>query len=362
VIVQRIELKDFRNYLEATFDLTAGVTAVIGENGQGKTNLAEAMAYLSTLESFRGVPPDALVRVGVDQAIIRADVLHDDGRVVLVEAEINRSGRNRVFVNRQRLVRSRDLLGVVRVSVFAPDDLVLVKGGPGERRAFLDDALVALAPKHDVLRRDIDRIVRQRNTLLKQAGGRLAPEVALTLDVWDAKLAEAGESLGQARATLVSELEPVLGEAYGALAGRPTPVSAVYDPSWRRDGLLAALTAARSDDLKRAVTTVGPHRDDLELAINGMPARSHASQGEQRTLSLAMRMAVHRLVAERVGTPPVLVLDDVLSELDAGRARALLGYLPVGQVVLTTATALPEHAHPDRLLRISAGRVIDDER
>lgn len=361
MIVQRIELRDFRNYLEATFDLTAGVTAIIGENGQGKTNLAEAMAYLATLGSFRGVTPDALVRIDAEQAVIRADVVHDDGRTLLVEAEINRNGRNRVFVNKQRLVRSRDLLGVVRVSVFAPDDLSLVKGGPAERRNFLDEALVSLAPKHDALQRDLDRIIRQRNTLLKQAGGRMSAEVELTLDVWDAKLAETGEALGALRASLVGDLGPALEAAYSALAGRPTPVDASYRPAWRQLGLAAALAAARGDDVKRAVTTVGPHRDDLDLSINAMPARTHASQGEQRTLALAMRMAVHRLVADRVGTPPVLVLDDVLSELDAGRARALLGHLPIGQVLLTTATALPEHAQPDRVLRIAAGCVIDDQ-
>ena len=361
MIVQRIELRDFRNYPEAMFDLTGGVTAVIGENGQGKTNLAEAMAYLATLASFRGVTPDALVRVGSEQAVIRADVVHDDGRTLLVEAEINRNGRNRVFVNKQRLVRARDLLGVVRVSVFAPDDLALVKGGPAGRRTFLDDALVALAPKHDALQRDVDRIIRQRNTLLKQAGGRMSPEVALTLDVWDAKFAETGDELGRLRAVLVADLDPILSEAYGALADRETPVGVSYDPPWRKEGLAAALAACRVDDLKRAVTTVGPHRDDLDLAVNAMPARSHASQGEQRTLALAMRMAVHRLVADRVGTPPILVLDDVLSELDAGRARALLAHLPVGQVLLTTATALPEHARPDRVLRIAAGCVIGNQ-
>ncbi|MFM8529863.1 MAG: DNA replication/repair protein RecF, partial [Ilumatobacteraceae bacterium] len=214
MIVERIELHDFRNYADATFDLIAGVTAVLGRNGQGKTNLAEAMAYLATLDSFRGVPPEALIRIGADQAVIRATVTHDDGRQLLIEAEINRNGRNRVFVNRQRLVRSRDLLGVMRVSVFSPDDLSLVKGSPGERRRFLDDALVALATKNDALLRDLDRILRQRNTLLKQAGGRLSAEVEATLDVWDTKLAEAGEQLGRARAELVSSVGPHLQGAY----------------------------------------------------------------------------------------------------------------------------------------------------
>jgi DNA replication and repair protein RecF len=361
VIVRRLELHDFRNYTDATFELTAGITAIVGDNGQGKTNIAEALAYLATLESFRAVGPEALVRVGVDQAVVRAEIVHEDHREMLVEAEINRSGRNRVFVNRQRLIRSRDLLGVIRVSVFAPDDLALVKGGPGERRRYLDDALVALAVKHDALRRDLERVLRQRNTLLKQAGGRLTSEIELTLDVWDAKLAAAGDELGAARAGLVSGLAPELSAAYEALAGRPTPLGLEYDPPWRSVGLAAALAAGRQEDLRRQISLVGPHRDDLGLTINGMPARTHASQGEQRTLALALRLAVHRLVAERTGSAPVLVLDDVLSELDAGRATALLGHLPAGQVILTTASTLPAAAHPDRVLRIAGGRVIDDE-
>lgn len=362
MIVERIELRDFRNYTEATFELTAGITAVIGNNGQGKTNLTEALAYLATLDSFRGVPPDALVRVGSEQAVVRAEVRHDDGRQLLIEAEINRSGRNRVFVNRQRLVRSRDLLGVLRVSVFAPDDLVLVKGAPGERRRYLDDGLVGLAAKHDQLRRDLERILRQRNTLLKQAGGKLTPEVELTLDVWDAKLAEAGDRLGQERATLVAQLQPEVEAAYRALSGVEARIDLRYDPPWLAGGLAAALAAGRVEDLRRHASLVGPHRDELDLSVNGMPARTHASQGEQRTLALALRVALHRLTTERTGTPPVLVLDDVLSELDVGRARALLGHLPVGQVVLTTATDLPPEAHPDRVLRIEGGVVVDDSR
>jgi len=361
VIVQRLELRDFRNYSEATFELTPGVTAVVGDNGQGKTNLAEALGFLATLESFRGVTPDALVRMGAEQAVVRAEVLHEDGRRLLIEGEINRSGRNRIFVNRQRLLRARDLLGVLRVSVFSPDDLTLVKGGPGERRRYLDDALVALASKYDARRRDLERILKQRNTLLKQAGGRLTPEIAVTLDVWDAKLAEVGDDLGTARADLVANLGCRLRSAYDALAPTPTPIELIYAPEWRRGpGLAAALAAGRADDVRRQISLIGPHRDDLVLTINGLPARTHASQGEQRTMALAMRLAVHRLVAERVGSAPILVLDDVLSELDAGRSEALLGHLPVGQVILTTAAALPNAAHPDRVLRIRAGSVVDD--
>jgi DNA replication and repair protein RecF len=358
VIVERLELVDFRNYPAATFELTTGVTAVIGDNGQGKTNFAEALAYLATLSSMRGAPADALVRVGAPAAVIRATVRDDDQRESLIEAEINPNGRNRVQVNRQHLTRARDLLGVVRVTVFSPDDLVIVKGAPAERRRFLDDTLVALAIKYDSLRLEIDRVVRQRNTLLKQAGGRSSDDIVTSLDVWDAKFAESGERFGHARATLVARCEPMVTEAYDQLAGTPVAIGMKYEPPWRGVGLGAALAAARADDLRRGTSTVGPHRDELTLTLDDLPARTHASQGEQRTLALAMRLAAHRLVAERTGSTPVLVLDDVLSELDQWRARALLEHLPKGQVVITTANDLPTAARPDRVLHISAGTVI----
>jgi DNA replication and repair protein RecF len=359
VIVERIELVDFRNYSAATFDLTSGVTAVVGRNGQGKTNLAEALAYLATLSSFRGAPPEALIRVGADNAIIRATVREDDGREILIEAELSRLGRNRVQVNRNRLAKARDLLGSVRVSVFAPDDLVLVKGGPAERRRFLDDSLVALATKYDAMRLELDRIVKQRNTLLKQTNGKLSDEIEATLDVWDARFVAVGEPFGHARATLVARCQPMVVAAYEQLAGVAVAVDLVYEPAWRRSGLAAALAASRQHDVRRGVSTVGPHRDDVEIGLAGLPARTHASQGEQRTLALAMRLAAHRLVAERTGSTPVLVLDDVLSELDPGRATALLANLPPGQVVITTASPLPAAAQPERVLEIRAGTVVD---
>jgi DNA replication and repair protein RecF len=358
MIVARLELVDFRNYVEASFDFQPGVTAVVGLNGQGKTNLAEGMAYLSTLDSFRGAPTEALIRAGAESAVLRATVIHDDGREVLVELELSRHGRNRALVNRQRLQRTRDLLGVMRVTVFSPDDLALVKESPAERRRFLDDTLVALATKYDALRLELDRVVKQRNTLLKQVAGRLDDASAITLDVWDTKLAELGDQFGHARAVLVSRLSPFVVEAYEQLAGQPVSVELRYEPLWRQRGLAVALEMARADDVRRGVSTVGPHRDDVELFIGGLPARTHASQGEQRTLALSLRLAAHRLVAERTGTPPVLVLDDVLSELDPQRCGALLAQLPAGQVVLTTAGDLPADARPDAVLRIAAGAVV----
>jgi DNA replication and repair protein RecF len=222
----------------------------------------------------------------------------------------------------------------------------------------MDDTLVALALKYDALRLELDRVVRQRNTLLKQTAGKLDADATITLDVWDARLAGLGNQFGHARAVLVDRLTPMVAEAYEQLAGHAVSTELRYDPPWRRTGLGPALAAARADDVRRAVSTVGPHRDDIEIVLDAMPARTHASQGEQRTLALALRLAAHRLVAERSGSAPVLVLDDVLSELDAERSAALLVHLPPGQVILTTAAALPKAASPDAVLTVHGGTVI----
>ena len=358
MLVYRVELGDFRNYHRAEVELSGGTTAIIGRNGQGKTNLVEASAYLATLESFRGVPLDALVRVGADSAILRARLRHDDGREILIEAEINRTGRNRVLVNKQRLQRARDLLGVLRATVFSPDDLEMVYGAPAARRKVMDDGLTALSVQHHATRTEVDRIVRQRNTLLRQAGGRVSGEIADTLDVWDEKLAETGTALGEARAQFVARMTPFVQRTYEQLAGTATPIDLRYEPEWRRTGLASALASARTDDVRRGVTTVGPHRDDLWLDINGMPARSHASRGECRTLSLAVVMGIHALVTDTVGSPPLLILDDVLSELDPGRCTALLDGVPRGQVIITSATELPPAARADSTLVIEDGEMV----
>lgn len=357
MILRHLWVHGWRNYAAAEAVFDDGCTVVVGANGQGKTNLVEAIAYLATLESFRGVPNEALVGRNADVAVVRAEV-HSDERTVLVEAELPRAGRGRVQVNRQRLTRTRDLVGVVRVSVFHPDDLALVKAGPGERRRYLDDALASVHPRYDRLRTNLERILRQRTTLLKQAGGRLTSEIGLTLDVWDARLADTGTALADARAELASALAPALALGYAEVAGTEAPVTLRYVAPWRADGLAAALAAARADDVRRGVSLVGPHRDDLAIELNRLPARTHASQGEQRCLALGLRLAAHRVVSERTGTAPVLVLDDVFSELDDTRSRALLTHLPPGQVVLTTAVGLPAGARPDRMLRVEAGTVV----
>lgn len=356
-MISRLELVNFRNHANTVLELTHGTTALVGDNGEGKTSVVEAMSFLSTLKSFRGVPNDALIRDGTDAAYVRALILHADGRELLVECEINRTGRNRILVNRQKLGRARDLLGVVRSTVFAPTDLQLVYEGPAARRELVDDVLGTLSRANDLLCAEVERIVRQRNMLLKQSGGRMSAEIEATLDVWDEKFNESGTALGDARESLVRTLVPWVRAAYGDLAGGDTPIEMIYDPDWRRTGLDAALAAARNEDVRRGVTTVGPHRDDIVLLLNGMPARSHASQGETRTLALAIRLGIHKLITDEVGEAPLLVLDDVLSELDPARARALLETLPSGQVLITSAGPLPMSASRERILTVSGGRV-----
>jgi DNA replication and repair protein RecF len=358
VRVARVWLSDFRNYASAELAPAPGITAIVGSNGEGKTNLLEAIGYLATLSSFRGAPGEALVRAGCETAVVRAEV-EVEGRTSLLEAELRAVGRDRVQVNRQPLKRARDLLGTIRVTVFSPDDLELVKGGPAERRRLLDDTLVACSPRHDATRSDLDRILRQRTTLLRQSGGRLTPEVEATLDVWDAKLTEVGERLAEARAALVARLEPVVAKAYDDVASTAANVTLRYEAPWRADGLAAALAAARADDLRRGVSTVGPHRDELALTIDGLPARTHASQGEQRSLALALRLGAHAVVTDETGTPPVLLLDDVFSELDADRSHALLAHLPPGQALLTTAGVLPEGVTPELVVRVRDGRIVE---
>lgn len=360
MIIQRLELSQFRNYASTQITFNEGVTAVIGANGQGKTSLAEAIGYLATLKSFRGVPVEAMIRKGAETAIIRADVAHSGGRMVLIEAELSRVGRNRTQVNRQRLARSRDLLGVVRTTVFSPDDLALIKDSSALRRDFLDDSLIALSVKYDELCRDVDHIVRQRNALLKQSGGRLGGNAATSLDAWDEKLAVRGTELGAARSELIGRLTPLVRDAYEQLSESTSPVNIVYAPPWQQTGLASALATAREDDLRRSVTTVGPHRDDIDLFINGLPARIQSSQGEQRTLALALRLAVHRCLADEFQSSPILILDDVLSELDPQRSAALLRHFPIGQVLITTAGLLPDSAHIERVIRIAGGEIVED--
>lgn len=356
--IQSLELLDFRIYEEVAVEFDPGLTVIIGENGQGKTSLLEAISWIGGRGSFRGATDDSLIRMGATAAIMRANAIDGDGRKQLIEVELPRIGRNRVQINRQALRRKGDLIGVVPVTIFSPDDLELVKGGPSGRRRWLDEAAASLQPGHDALCTELERIVKQRNALLRSSGGRLDADGALTLDVWDAKLATTGDALRISRERLLTELVPRLSRAYDAVAGRPAEISAAYLPSWEGE-LAAALEEARTIDLRRGVSTIGPHRDEITMQIGDNPARTHGSQGEQRSLVLAMRLATDALIRRNGTTEPVLLLDDVFSELDIARAEALLEALPEGQRLLTTATSVPPTATPDRVLKVTAGTVTE---
>jgi DNA replication and repair protein RecF len=376
----RLALTDFRSYSSADVSLAPGVTIFGGPNGEGKTNLVEAVGYVATLASHR-VPQDApLIRQGAGQAIIRAGIT-DATRDNLVEIEVNPGRANRVRLNRVPLGRPREVLGTLRTVLFAPEDLALVKGDPGERRRFMDDLLVAMAPRYAAVRSDYDRVLKQRTALLKSAGpkagkaGRGSREAVMaTLDVWDAHLARAGAELLVAREHLVDAVRPHVEYAYLQVASGGNPEDGQNGPgstamSYRRSfgnageqtagmatgivrsdhrervmaaeaGLRAALAEVRDSELDRGVCLAGPHRDELELSVRGLPARGYASHGESWSLALALRLASFELL--RAGREdPVLILDDVFAELDAGRRDRLARLVAGAEQVLVTA-AVPE--------------------
>jgi DNA replication and repair protein RecF len=335
-----LDLVDFRSFRDARFTPDPeGTTVLLAPNGTGKTSLLESVGYLGTGRSFRGATREAMIRTGADDAYIRATV-RDAGSDVLMEAQLSRRGRSRVQVNRQPAKTRRDLADAVAVTTFAPEDVVVVRGGPSGRRDVLDDALALLDATAGALLEDVARVLRQRGALLRQLHGRLDAGAAATLDVWDERLASLGEDLARRRDALATVLDPVVGDIYRTLAAAAVPVGVAYVRSWS-DGLAEALVRARSDDVRRGVSTIGPHRDDVLLTVDGRDARTQSSQGEQRSLALAIRIAVHQRVTDVRARPPLLLLDDVFSELDPGRATRLLELLPIGQALLTTAVPPP---------------------
>jgi DNA replication and repair protein RecF len=349
--VAHMSLADFRSYARVEVPLDPGVTAFVGPNGHGKTNLVEAVGYLASLASHRVASDAPLVRTGADRAIVRASVVQGE-RQQLVELEINPGKSNRARINRSSQVRPRDVLGIVRTVMFAPEDLALVKGDPSERRRFLDELITARTPRLAGVRSDYERVLKQRNTLLKTAvmarrhGGRGAD--LSTLDVWDEHLARAGAEVLAQRLDLTSALQPLADKSYEQLAPGGGPVALEYRSSIgeRLAGatareelfglLLEALGESRKQEIERGVTLVGPHRDDLLLKLGQLPAKGYASHGESWSFALALRLASYDLLRHD-GGEPVLVLDDVFAELDARRRARLAELVAPGEQVLVTA-------------------------
>ncbi|MFF8533942.1 DNA replication/repair protein RecF [Streptomyces sp. SAS_267] len=347
--VTHLSLADYRSYARVEVPLDPGVTAFVGPNGQGKTNLVEAVGYLATLGSHRVSSDAPLVRMGADRAIIRANVRQGE-RQQLIELELNPGKANRARINRSSQVRPRDVLGIVRTVLFAPEDLALIKGDPGERRRFLDELITARSPRMAGVRSDYDRVLKQRNTLLKSAalarrhGGRTMD--LSTLDVWDQHLARVGAELMAQRLDLVAAIQPLADKAYEQLAPGGGPLALEYKASapgvvgHAREELYAQLMAAMEDarkpEIERGVTLVGPHRDDLVLKLGQLPAKGYASHGESWSYALALRLASYDLLRAE-GNEPVLVLDDVFAELDSRRRERLAELVAPGEQVLVTA-------------------------
>jgi DNA replication and repair protein RecF len=390
VYLNRLALTDFRSYAGVDLRLEQGVSTLIGANGEGKTNVVEAIGYLATLSSHRVASDAPLVRHGAERAIVRGAVT-SAGRDSLVEIEINPGRANRARLNRTPVPRPRQVLGVLRTVLFAPEDLSLVKGDPEQRRRYLDDLLVAKAPRYAGVRADYERVLRQRTALLKSLRGRpwarqltgpppASPggefdgeqashggpggSAAATLDVWDEHLATAGAELLSARISLTSALRPLAAQAYTTVSGDSTGFSISYRQSFSSNfhgqlgrgiadsrpepepdaeklaaGLREALVLARAEEIDRGVCLIGPHRDELDLRIGDLPARGYASHGESWSAALALRLAAFELLRQD-GEDPVLLLDDVFAELDSGR-RERLAVLAAGaeQVIVTAAVA-----------------------
>jgi DNA replication and repair protein RecF len=370
VHLTRLALTDFRSYPELSLGLGPGVTTFSGPNGEGKTNLVEAIGSLATLGSHRVATDAPLVRRGAERAVLRAAVTGAQGST-LVEIELNPGRANRGRLNRAPTPRPRDILGALRTVLFAPEDLALVKGDPGERRRFLDELLTATAPRYAGVRADYERVLKQRTALLKSAGakghlrGAAREAMTSTLDTWDAQLARAGAPLLAGRMRLVAALRPHLNAAYEAVSGGPADeasgmnyrssaleidgfndISALEKDPLEK-ALLKALAGVRASELDRGVCLVGPHRDELELSIGGLPARGYASHGESWSLALALRLASFALLRED-REDPVLILDDVFAELDTGRRDRLAALVAGAEQVLITA-AVPADV-PDVLV------------
>ena len=384
MFVDHLQLTDFRSYESVDLPFQAGVTTFVGANGQGKTNLIEALEYLSTMSSHRVASEVPLVRSGAIRAVVRAKVVAglDDSRQLTLELEINPGKANRAKLNRSPLRQAREIVGVLRTVVFSPVDIAIVKGDPSERRRFLDDLIVTRWPRLAGVRADYERILKQRNTLLKSLSGRFrggAPpaDSEATLEVWDTHLARTGGELLEARLVTLADLAPHVSKAYADIAPTNNDAAAEYRASvdldstrdaeqpTARANLSAALTAGmaerRAEEIQRGVSLVGPHRDDIVLSLGMLPAKGYASHGESWSFALALRLGgFHLLRAD--GVEPVLMLDDVFAELDSVRRERLASAVRVAEQVFVTAAVgadVPELLAGQRF-RVAGGEVTPD--
>ncbi|WP_084466700.1 DNA replication/repair protein RecF [Nocardia arthritidis] len=359
MFVRTLSLRDFRSWEYAELELSPGRTVFLGSNGNGKTNLLEAIGYLATLGSHRVASEAPLIRTGAERARVGATVVNT-GRELRIDVELNQGSANRAQINRSPVRRTREILGILQTVLFAPEDLALVRGDPGERRRFMDELCTTRLPRLAAVRGDYDRVLRQRSALLKTAGRQSRSKADLsTLDVWDGHLAAHASILLAQRLRLVHELAPYLARSYASIAPESRPAAIAYrsaalppefldparvprpeDPEELEGILLRELAAARPKELERGVCLVGPHRDELDLTLGNSPAKGFASHGESWSFALALRLGAFELL-RATGAEPVLLLDDVFAELDRRRRAALAAVAAGAEQVLITA-AVPE--------------------
>lgn len=355
--VKRLHLVDFRSYADIALDLGPGAVVFLGPNGQGKTNLVEAIAYCAALDSHRVHGDSALVRAGAERSVIRMTVVVGE-RETTVELQLNPGKSNRVQINGQPVARNRDVVGTVRCSLFAPEHLRLVKGDPADRRRFLDTVMVQVAPRYVAVRADFERVLKQRNAALRGLTSAPGSEAEAVLTAWDDRYVPIAAELTWGRINAVRQLAGVVADSYRQISPAPDQVAVAYESSvptaieWQsKDALTAdladALASRHRDEVRRGVTLVGPHRDDMSLSLNGQPARAYASHGEAWSLALALQLASFHVLHRIADDPPVLVLDDVFAELDEQRRDRLLDAVAAAEQVIVTA-AVPADV-PSRL-------------
>jgi DNA replication and repair protein RecF len=354
MFLSQLWLTNFRNYENTHLLFNEGITLITGDNGNGKTNLLEAIAWFSKGKSFRGAPNEALIFQNKEKAILRAEISKDKRKTTL-EVELNNFGRNQLQINGKKINKKKELQEKIKTTIFGPEDLALVKGSPSERRNYLDELLLDLHNKNQLIKSNFEKCLKQRNTLLKQAKGKLTDEIETTLNVWDEKFAESGQQLASERIQLLEKLKPEIETILNKFTKNQDTILFEYEQLWEKEKLFETLQTERETDIRRGVTTTGPHRDEIGIKVNNLLAKNHSSQGEQRSLALGLRLAGHEIVKKITETEPIVLLDDVFSELDDKRCQTLIDLLPKKQAVLTTTGELPSGVKADYKYRVVEG-------
>lgn len=360
MVIESIELKDYRNYEELHMEFGLGTNILYGDNAQGKTNILEAVYVCSTTKSHRGSKDREMIRFSREEAHIKLNI-RKDGVPYRIDMHLKKNRAKGIAVNGIPIKKASELFGIVNVVVFSPEDLNLIKNGPAERRRFIDMELCQLNRLYVHTLVQYNRILLQRNKLLKEI--TFHPEYQETLDIWDMQLLQYGSRLMECRQEFIEQLNPIIGQMHSRLSGNREQLTLIYEPNVSKESFEESLKRGRAQDLKQKTTLIGPHRDDISFWINDIDIRKFGSQGQQRTAALSLKLAEIELVKQLIHDHPILLLDDVLSELDRGRQNQLLSGMEQIQTIIT-CTGLDDFVHHrfhlDQVFRVSAGQVTSE--